>query len=154
MGNLIGLFFNFISGGLVDKIFSFLGDREKRKYDAMNDQQKLEYEDKKDARATALAVRDATATFWEMRLITFLIAFIFTLHVVLVGLDTCFTFGWRIPKWPAPMDDWEAAIILSFFGVSVIGSAIRSNAAKSVIVAREATRAKRTSVLDMMKDRG
>jgi hypothetical protein len=49
-----------------------------------------------------LQVRLATSSFWEMRLITALIASCFTLHLILVTLDTCFSFGWRIPAFPRP----------------------------------------------------
>lgn len=73
-----------------------------------------------EARRQATEIRLATVGFWEMRLITFLIAGCFTLHLVLVTLDTCFKFGWAIPKFPAPMDAWEGTILLSFFGVQVV----------------------------------
>lgn len=75
-------------------------------------------------RAAAKEVRLATAGFWEMRLITFLIAAPFVLHLNLVALDTCFRFGWRIPAFPSPFDAWEGTILLSFFGVHVVGQGI------------------------------
>lgn len=79
-----------------------------------------------DARKGAREIRLATAAFWEMRLITFIIASIFTLHLVLVGLDTCFGFGWRIAKFPAPFDEWQGIILLSFFGVQVAGQGLNA----------------------------
>jgi hypothetical protein len=75
-------------------------------------------------RAAAKEIRLATAGFWEMRLITVLIAAPFVLHLNLVGLDTAFKLGWRIPAYPAPFDQWQGAILLSFFGVHVIGQGI------------------------------
>lgn len=69
------------------------------------------------ARADARTIRLATANFWEMRLLTFLIAACFTLHLVLVTLDTCFALHWRVAKFPAPFDQWEGGILLSFFGL-------------------------------------
>lgn len=65
----------------------------------------------------AAEIRKATSGFGEMRLLTFLIAVPFVLHAAAVGLDTTFRFGWRIPAYPPPFDDWEGAILLSFFGV-------------------------------------
>jgi hypothetical protein len=59
-----------------------------------------------------------------MRLITAVIAGCFALHLVLVTLDTCFALGWRIAKFPAPFDEWEGTILLSFFGVQAIGMGI------------------------------
>lgn len=70
-----------------------------------------------EARKAARDVRLATASYWEMRLISFLIAGSFTLHLVAVTLDTVFRFGWGVPKYPAPFDEWEGVILLSFFGV-------------------------------------
>ena len=75
-------------------------------------------------RAAAKEIRLATAGFWEMRLITVLIAAPFVLHLNLVGLDTAFKLGWRIPAYPEPFASWQGAILLSFFGVHVIGQGI------------------------------
>lgn len=75
-------------------------------------------------RAAAKEIRLATAGFWEMRLITFLIAAPFVLHLNLVAADTCFRLGWAIPKFPEPFQSYQGAILLSFFGVHVIGQGI------------------------------
>ena len=75
-------------------------------------------------RAAAKEIRLATAGFWEMRLITVLIAAPFVLHLNLVALDTSFKLGWKIPAFPAPFDQWQGAILLSFFGIHVIGQGI------------------------------
>lgn len=84
-----------------------------------------------DAQRGARQVRLATSGMWEMRLLTFLIAAPFVLHSGAVGLDTTFSFGWGIPAYPSPFDEWEGAILLSFFGLyagvgglKVIASAI------------------------------
>lgn len=80
----------------------------------------------------AKEVRLATTSFWEMRLLTAIIAACPALHLVAVTLDTVFMFGWRIPKLPPPFDEYQGAILLSFFGVqgvvigvSAIAAAIR-----------------------------
>lgn len=75
-------------------------------------------------KAAAKEIRLATAGFLEMRIITVLIALPFVLHLNLVALDTCFKLGWRIPAYPAPFDQWQGAILLSFFGVHVVGQGI------------------------------
>ena len=77
----------------------------------------------------ALEIRKASAGFWEMRLLTFIIAGCFSLHLLLVTLDTCFAFGWRVPKFPQPFDEWQGAILLSFFGVQVAGQGVTAIAA-------------------------
>jgi len=81
----------------------------------------------------AKEIRLATAGFWEMRVATAVIAWTFAAHIGLVGFDTIVTsIDLRIPPFPSPMDQWESAIVLSFFGlqafnkgVSAIASAIR-----------------------------
>lgn len=80
-------------------------------------------------RAAAKEIRLATAGFWEMRAITALIAGCFAFHLLLVTLDTCFLFGWGIAAFPAPFDQWQGAILLSFFGVQAVGHGINAIAA-------------------------
>jgi hypothetical protein len=75
-------------------------------------------------RAAAKEIRLATAGFWEMRLLTFLIAAPFVVHLNLVAIDTCLRLGWAIPKFPSPFSEYQGAILLSFFGVHVIGQGI------------------------------
>jgi hypothetical protein len=75
-------------------------------------------------RSAAKEIRLATAGFMEMRVITALIALPFVLHLNLVALDTCFKLGWRVSAFPAPFDQWEGTILLSFFGVHVVGQGI------------------------------
>lgn len=81
------------------------------------------------ARQGALQVRLATAGFWEMRLITAIIAGCFTLHLLLVTLDTCFAFGWKIARFPSPFDEYEGDILLSFFGIYAAGKGVNAIAA-------------------------
>lgn len=69
------------------------------------------------ARQQATQIRLATAGFWEMRLLTFLIALPFVIHVLLVGLDTNFKTGIGVYAFPKPFDEWEGAILMSFFGL-------------------------------------
>ena len=103
---------------------------------AQNDEQRLvadaaikQLEAEMQARAGAKEIRLATAGFWEMRAIAAVIAGCFALHLLLVTLDTCFSFGWRVAAFPAPFDQWEGTILLSFFGVQVAGQGITAIAA-------------------------
>jgi hypothetical protein len=75
-------------------------------------------------REAAKEIRLATATFWEMRLVTALVAGCFALHLFLVTLDTCFALGWRVSAFPKPFDEWQGTILLSFFGVQAVGKGI------------------------------
>ncbi|RCW24714.1 hypothetical protein DFR48_10552 [Ciceribacter lividus] len=77
-----------------------------------------------EARREATEIRRATAGFWEMRVAIALVAWPLALHLALVTLDTMLTgVSWGIPRLPAPMDEWQATILLSLFGLQgVTGS--------------------------------
>jgi len=114
----------FITGDLSGKLLAAY----QAKLNAANDEQRIvadvavkDIEARIEARRQASEIRKQTSGFWEMRLITALIAGCFTLHLVLVTLDTCFKFGMGIPKFPPPFDEWQGTILLSFFGVQAIG---------------------------------
>lgn len=77
-------------------------------------------------RDAAKEIRLATATFWEMRLMTAVVAGCFALHLLLVTLDTCFALGWRVSAFPKPFDEWQGTILLSFFGVQAVGKGINA----------------------------
>lgn len=109
---------NWLSGGLLDKLLGFFERREAQRIEAMNDEQRRAHEDKLDARRTAKEIRVATAMHWEMRLLTFLIAFPFVVHLWSIWLDTQFAaIDWGIPPFPPPFDQDGRAILLSFFGL-------------------------------------
>jgi ethanolamine utilization microcompartment shell protein EutL len=83
-----------------------------------------------EAQRLAQQVRLATAGFWEMRLLTFLIAAPFVLHAGLVGIDTSLNaIDLDIPSYPSPFSEWEGAILLSFFGLHALGKGVTAIAA-------------------------
>jgi len=106
------------------------------KLKAENDQQRLiadaaiaDISKQVEAARNAKEIRLASVGFWEMRLITAVIAGCFALHLLLVTLDTCFGLGWKIAKFPAPFDEWEGMILLSFFGIQAVGGGLNAIAA-------------------------
>lgn len=78
------------------------------------------------ARKRAHELRLATSGFWEMRLLTFAIAFPFVAHLWAVWVDTQFKLSWGIPKFPEPMDEWQGIILLSFFGIYTLGKTVQA----------------------------
>ena len=78
------------------------------------------------AGARAKEIRLATSGFWEMRLLTFAIAFPFVSHLWAVWLDTQFGLGWRVAAFPEPFAEWQGAILLSFFGIYTLGKTVQS----------------------------
>lgn len=136
---------NWLSGGLLDKAIGFFERREQRRFDAMNDEQRRAHEERKEVRRNATKVRLATANHIEMRVMTFLIAFPFVEQLWAVWADT--RFGWYsqggvfercwtqdgkevcgVPAFPAPFDEWQGAILLSFFGLVGVVGGIRAAA--------------------------
>lgn len=125
---------NWVSGGLLEKITNPLAQAYRDKLAADTSEKKLAAEEtikrlelEQQQRNNAKEIRIATAGYWEMRLLTVLIALPFVWHSCLVVYDTIRTdISLRIPPLPAPFDEWQAAILLSFFGVTVIGSGIKS----------------------------
>lgn len=112
-------------------LIAALGDAYKAKLAADNDESRLiaetaikDIERQIADREAAKEIRLATATFWEMRLVTALVAGCFALHLLLVTLDTCFALGWRVSAFPKPFDEWQGTILLSFFGVQAVGKGI------------------------------
>lgn len=133
MNFLMGIL-NWVSGGLLEKITNPLLEAYKARLDANNDEEKLlaeqrikQLELEQQQRNNAKEIRLATSGFWEMRLLTFLIALPFVIHLWIIAWDTWDTsVNWRIPAFPPPFDEWQAAILLSFFGVTVVGSGIKA----------------------------
>lgn len=82
------------------------------------------------SRRAARDIRLATAGFWEMRLITFVIAACMASHLAAVTLDTLWTsVNLAIPALPHPMNEWEGLILLSFFGVQLAQKGLSTLAA-------------------------
>jgi hypothetical protein len=127
MFSLIAPLIRWITGDLSSKLLAAYQSRLNAESDEAKLVAEVAIEDIKQqmaARQNAKEIRLATAGFWEMRLIVALIAGSFTLHLVLVTLDTCFKLGWAIPKFPAPFDEYQGLVLLSFFGVYATSNAI------------------------------
>lgn len=129
---MIWTFLRWLTGNLAGQLVAAY----KIKWEAQNEEQRLiadvaikDIERQMEDRRAAKDIRLATATFWEMRLITALIAGCATLHYVAVTLDTVFRFGWAIPKYPPPFDDYQGTILLSFFGVQAAAQGFTAIAA-------------------------
>lgn len=121
--------FSFISKLLAGPLL----DAYKAKLEAQSDADKLtadlaikNIEAELEIRRNAREIRLATAGFIEMRVLTFCIATPFVIHLWSVWLDTQFSLGWKINKFPAPFDEWGGAILLSFFGVQVASSGFQA----------------------------
>lgn len=136
---MLGLILNFLGGSVLGKLQEAYHDY----LNAQNDEEKRIHEERIEVlkgqltvAQNATSVRLATAGFWEMRFLAFLTGITAVAHYALIGVGTTFAapLGWHfldwtlhIPPFPAPFDDYEGLIILSFFGLVGV-----TNAAKSI----------------------
>ncbi len=130
---ILSFLLSLLTGPAVDKILGSLErraenetEREKVRTQATVETLRIMATDQQDQRRAQNEVRLATAGFWEMRLLTFLIAMPFVWHLWSVWLDTQFLFGWGVAKFPSPFDEWEGTILLSFFGAAVVGNGLKA----------------------------
>ena len=109
-----GAVLKFVTGGFL----TFFSERHDAHLASMSEERRLAHNERQTERRNRKDIRIATSMHWEMRLITFLIAFPFVAHFWSVYLDTQFKFEWNIDKFPEPFNEWQGSILLSFFGVS------------------------------------
>lgn len=111
---------NWLSGGVIERFLGFMERTEKARLDSMSEERRQAYEDARDRRATAKEVRLATAGFWEMRVLTAAVLFMFVSHLGLIWFDTMWPQPWEVAKFPEPISEYEWQIILSLFGISAV----------------------------------
>ncbi|MGX9389644.1 hypothetical protein ACWX0O_01845 [Nitrobacteraceae bacterium UC4449_H16] len=119
---MLKLAFSWLTGGG----FKMLTDMYAKGKDSAVESERIQAAWAKSQLDAMAANRGATSGFLEMRVITFIIAGVYTLHLVLVGLDTMFGWTWNgspVNAFPPPFNEWEGSILLSFFGLTagVIG---------------------------------
>lgn len=118
---LIKLAWGFLSGGGLSGVLGTLTDIYTKHKDSALESERLQATWAAQQLVALTNVRLATAGFWEMRVLTACIGGTYTLHLVLVAADTMFGWTWDgnpVNKFPAPFNEWEGAILLSFFGLT------------------------------------
>lgn len=78
-----------------------------------------------EARRNAKEIRLATSGFWEQRLLVAIAGFPPAIHFGAVCFASMMPEPITIHALPAPMNEWQGAIILSLFGLSAAGLAVR-----------------------------
>ena len=123
---MIALILNALTGGLLKAWQAKLtADSDEKRLIA--DAAIADIKAQSEARQHAAQIRRETAGYWEMRVATAVIAWPTAAHYALVTYDTMDTGrNLAIPALPSPMDEWQAAIILSFFGVQLGTKAVQS----------------------------
>lgn len=119
---MIRLLASLLGGGLADQ----LRRAYEAKLNAQNDADRLAAETQIMALEIAQANRLATTDNPGLRLAIGLAALALCGHLALVAFVSAFPFwGWTIHALPAPMNEWQGAIILSLFGLSAVRSIFR-----------------------------
>ena len=71
-------------------------------------------------------LREIEAGWWVTRWISPFIVYPLAIHLNAVIIDSIFRFSWDVAKLPSPIDEWQGAILLSFFLVRPVESFGRS----------------------------
>lgn len=115
-----------MTGWLVSLFGGGLADQLRRAYEArlsaQNDADRLAAE----VRIARLEHRLATSDNPGLRWAIGLIAMAMAGHLALVAFVSAFPqIGWTVHALPAPMNQWQAEIVLALFGLSAIGRVFR-----------------------------
>jgi len=102
---------SFLTSGFLGQILDFLSKRQ----DSANQVTVENIKAELGARALQQQVILTEQGWWVTALIRPLIVYPFVLHITAVTIDSIFNFSWSIAKLPAPMDNLEYTVILSYF---------------------------------------
>ena len=119
----------FLSSTFLERIIGYLekkelNDVEKAKLGATVavEQLKAEVETRKLQKELIVQENGWLVTRWIIPFIVYPLA----IHLNAVILDSIFHLDWKIAKLPSPMDEWQGAIILSYFLVAKYRRVLRT----------------------------
>jgi hypothetical protein len=107
--------------GIVGPLFGYLGKKQEVQLDGFRNATGVDldaYKAALDAQIETSRIRAAANAWIGARIITMVAGLPAAVHFGAVMLDSTFRFGWGIPKVPAPYDQYEWAIVQSFFIVA------------------------------------
>lgn len=111
-----------LGGGIADKLLRAYEIRENAKSDADRLAAESTIRALEIAQANRLATSDNPGVRWAIGIVALALCG----HVAAVVLASTFpSWGWVVHALPAPMNDWQAHIILSLFGLSAVRSIFR-----------------------------
>lgn len=125
---MFGLVFNWIMGKGLDR----LTDIYFKYKDSAVESERIQATWAKNQLDAMQAIREKTANFPEMRVLSFFIGFFFVTHLGFIWLDTMTTgtrfefIGWQVAAFPSPINEWEGAILLSFYGITATTIGVNS----------------------------
>lgn len=108
-----------LTGGFLDKLLVVYSKRQDTNALIAVETIKAEIETRKLQKEIIIVESGWAVTRWMRPFVFYPLA----LHLGLVAADSIFHFSWDVSALPAPMDQWQGAIILSFFLVRPIEKA-------------------------------
>lgn len=118
---IIGTIVQSFIGGIVGPLFGYLTKRQEVQLDGFRNATGIDLEAYKaalEAKIETSRLRASANSWLGARIITMVAGVPAAMHFGAVMLDSTFRFGWGIPKVPAPYDQYEWAIVQSFFIVA------------------------------------
>lgn len=106
----------FLTSGVLDKLLDYYTQRADRNAQVAQELIKAEIETRKAQKEIIVNESGWAVSRWMRPFVFYPLA----LHLNLVIFDSIFGFDWSIDRLPSPMDQWQGAIILSFFLVKPI----------------------------------
>jgi hypothetical protein len=107
--------------GIAAPLFGWLKERETVKLDGFRTASGVDLEAYKaalEAQIETNRIRASANSWIGARLIIMVAGLPAAMHFAAVMLDSTFQFGWGIPKAPAPYNEYEWAVVQSFFIVA------------------------------------
>jgi hypothetical protein len=118
---IIGSIVQSIVQGVVGPLFGYLGKRQEVQLDGFRTATGVDldaYKAALEAQIETNRIRASANSWIGARIITMVAGVPAAMHFGAVMLDSTFQFGWGIPKVPTPYDQYEWAIVQSFFIVA------------------------------------
>jgi hypothetical protein len=117
----IGLLVQSILSGIAGPLLGYLAKKQEVQLDGFRNATGFDLEAYKaalDAQIETSRIRASANAWLGARIITMVAGLPAAMHFAAVMLDSTFRFGWGIPKVPTPYDQYEWAIVQSFFIVA------------------------------------
>jgi hypothetical protein len=117
----IGSLVEKIVAGIAAPLLGYLGKRQEVQLDGFRNATGFDldaYKAALDAQIETSRIRAAANAWIGARIITMVAGLPAAVHFGAVMLDSTFRFGWGVAKVPAPYDQYEWAIVQSFFVVA------------------------------------
>lgn len=113
---MIAWLLKWLTSGFLDRLLDYYTKKADRNAQVATELIKAEIETRRAQKEILVNESGWAVSRWMRPFVFYPLA----LHLNLVILDSIFSFSWNVERLPSPMDQWQGAIILSFFLVKPI----------------------------------